>query len=47
MLSLSRRAQAIVEYVIILAVAAAAVTALYKYIRFAVDQKIGMVQAER
>ena len=47
MLRLNRRAQSIVEYVIIIAVAAGAVAALYRYIKFAVDQKIGMVQAQR
>jgi len=47
MLRLSPKAQAIVEYVIIVAIAAGACIALYKYVKFAVDQKIGMVQAER
>ena len=47
MLRLSRKAQSIAEYVIIVAIAAGACIALYRYIKFAVDQKIAMVQAER
>ncbi len=47
MLRLSRKGQSIVEYVIIIAVAAAACVALYRIVRFRVVQKIGMVSAER
>lgn len=47
MLRLGRRAQSIVEYVIITAVAAGACIALYSYVKFVVDRKIEIVQAER
>ena len=47
MLRLSRRAQCIVEYVIIIAIATWACIALYSYIKFRVDQKMSIVWAER
>ena len=47
MFRLSRKGQSIVEYVIIIAVAAAACIALYRIVQLRVTQKIGMVSAER
>ena len=47
MCRLNRRAQAIVEYVVIVAVAAAACIALYYHLQFAVQRKIAIVGAER
>ncbi len=47
MLRLNRRAQAIVEYIIVLAVAAGACIALFSYVRLFVYDKINAVSAER